>query len=85
MPGLQAFRKKFNSPFNVTSKDGGSAMGVEELWVDGAGFGGMLGPFSLHPPAHGDPLPCAHGLLLGEGKPVVDHLERRQELSGWGW
>lgn len=39
---------------------------------------GLVGrcPLSLHSPALGDPLPCFHGLLLGEGKPMVDHLEK---------
>lgn len=52
VPGLQGFRRKFNSPIEITSKDHGSACGMGGHVGGRAGLWGRLGPLSLHPVAY---------------------------------
>lgn len=76
MPGLQGFRRKFNSPFEITSKDRSSAGGRWGHVGEWAGLWGMLGPVSLCIQlcvCIVGPLPCARSLLLRQpqGKPFL--------------
>lgn len=88
MPRPQGFRRKFNSPLEITGKDCGSACGRWGTVGGWAGFWGTLRPLSLHPVVclhWGSPSLCSWTLLgQPQGKPVVDNLERRKQLSGSG-
>ncbi|KAF2988188.1 hypothetical protein EK904_000288 [Melospiza melodia maxima] len=51
MPGLQRFRRKFNSPLEITSKEQGPAPGRWALWGAGLDFGGAAPSFSSSAPS----------------------------------
>uniref|UniRef100_A0A8U7MA91 Melanophilin n=1 Tax=Corvus moneduloides TaxID=1196302 RepID=A0A8U7MA91_CORMO len=85
MPGLQRFRRKFNSPLEITSKDHSPACG---RWGPVRGWAGLWGmlilSLSLSPHPAVDSLCLRPAGRTATGKPVVDNWERRQQLAGLG-